>query len=520
MPKSTKTAGVIAGSIPGRKAGAARVAPAPAREPLDLTLRLRHGRSEPVDLQTLAADVAGGRRPALTRREWASRFGAAAADIDVVTRWARRAGVVVTGVDAARRAVHVTAPAGRLARLFRITRVRYRHGAHTWASHTGAIHVPRAIAAIVTGVTGFHLEPAASHAARAHAAAASPRAVSFTPQAIARHYGFPRRVNGRGQTIGVIALGGGFRPSDLSAFFTAAKLPRPRVTAVGVAGARNDASNPSGEVTGDIQLAGGLAPGARIAVYIAPNTEHGFVEAVSHAVHDRRRAPSVITISWGRNEMHWVRSTLRQFDEVLAEAAVLGVSVCCSSGDAGALADPLDRRPHVCFPGSSAYAIACGGTSLAPVRGGARRERPWANRRGASGGGVSALIARPPWQAGVVAPGTTGRARRLVPDVAANADPNSGYRVCFRGTWVTGAGTSAAAPLWAALIARINQIAAADGRRAGLITPRLYAGYRALVADGAIRPIASRPRQRPGWNRHTGLGVPHGSTLAAALARR
>lgn len=482
-------------------------------------MRLRHGGGESAgSVEALAAEVLAGRRGPLTRREWAARFGADAADIAAVRRWARAAGVVVTGVDAARRAVHVSAPAGRLARLFGVTRVRYRHGAHEWASHTGAIQLPRALAPLVTGVSGFHLEPAASHAARAHAASSSSRAVSYTAQRIARHYGFPRRADGRGQTIGVIALGGGFRPSDMSAYFTAMKLPRPRVTVVGVAGARNNPAAPSGEVTGDIQLAGGLAPGARIAVYLAPNTEHGFVEAVSHAVHDRRRAPAVITISWGRNEMHWVRSTLRQFEEVLAEAAVLGISVCCSSGDSGALADPLDRRAHVCFPGSSAYVIACGGTSLAPIRGRVARERPWANRHGASGGGVSALIARPAWQARIAGRDGAGPARRLVPDVAANADPDSGYRVCFRGAWVTGAGTSAAAPLWAALIARINQ---GRPRSAGLITPRLYGRYAALVACGAITPIPIRAgATRARWNPRTGLGVPHGSSLADALRRR
>jgi len=481
------------------------------REPLDLTLRLRHAA---VDLHAVAAAIARGSRAPMTRREFAARFGAAAADIEAVVAWARRAGVAVVQVDRTRRSVHVRAAAGRLARIFRVARVRYRRDGEVWDGYDGTISVPRALAASVTGVTGFDRQP--GHAARPLAATGSPaRSVSFTPQGIARHYGFPRRADGSGQTIGVIALGGAVLRSDIAAFFEEMRLPRPQVTVVGVAG-RAGGHAPSGEVTGDVQTAGGLAPGARIVVYMAPNTERGFLEAVSHAVHDRRRAPSVISISWGRNEMHWVRRTLRHFDDVLAEAAALGISVCCSSGDTGALADRFDRRPRVCFPASSRYVIACGGTSLARRHGLPVRERPWANRLGASGGGTSAVFPRPAWQQGVATGGVARR--RRVPDVAANADPDSGYRVCFEGRWVVGAGTSASAPVWAGLLARVNQM---RGTPAGLVTPLLYRRYRALVAGGAIRPIADRPGAgAPArWSVHTGLGVPGGARLASALAR-
>lgn len=433
----------------------------------------------------------------MTRRGWAAAFGASPADIEAVVRWVRRARLTLAAVEAPRRAVHVSGSAARLSRLFGVTTARPR-----------AIRLPRALATVVTCVTGFHLEPLASHTRTASTPA--PRA-GLTPQRIARHYSFPKGADGRGQTIAVIALGGGCRASDVTAYFDAMRLPRPRVSIIALGGAKNDPRNPSGEVTGDVQLAGGLAPGARIAVYLAPNTEHGFVEAVSRAVHDRRRSPSVISISWGRNEMHWVRRTLRHFDDVLAEAAALGISVCCSSGDSGVLADPLDWRPHVCFPASSEFAIACGGTSIA-----AGTERPWKNSRGASGSGTSALIARPAWQIGVVPRGGEGSGR-AIPDVAANADPRSGYRVCFRGAWVTGAGTSASAPLWAALIARLNQ---RRGTSAGLLSPFLYTNHRALAAGGALVPVGARGTRAPArWHAHTGLGVPNGTRLLTSLTR-
>jgi kumamolisin len=506
-------------------AGAMREPAGSRDDPLDLTLWLRPS-SE--DLAGVVAAVLQGRRAPLTREELAARFAAAPADREAVGRWARRERIRITAIDPVRRSVHVRAAAGHLARLFHVARVRYRRGGHAWSSRVGAVHLPAELAAAVRGIVGFDDRPLAGRDARPAAAttARSRPPLSFTPPQIARLYRFPRGLDGRGQTIGVIALGGGFLRSDLTAFFEHLRLPRPRFTTVEVCGAANAPGDPAdgaaGEVTGDIETIGALVPAARIVVYFAPNTERGFLEAVSHAVHDRRRAPSVISISWGRNEVHWDRRTLRLFDEVLAEAAALGISVCCSSGDDGAFADPPDRRPHVCFPASSPYAIACGGTSLVGTRPGRIRERAWSDRRGASGGGTSVVFRRPPWQSAPPMPSASGgRAGRCVPDVAANADPDSGYRVFFQGKWVVGAGTSAAAPVWAGLIARINQL---RGSAVGLITPLLYRNRHTLVRAGAIRPVEKSQRGGSSlnhfWNTHTGLGVPHGAKLAAALCRR
>jgi kumamolisin len=213
---------------------------------------------------------------------------------------------------------------------------------------------------------------------------------------------------------------------------------------------------------------------------------------------------------------------LEAFNHVLLEAAALGITVCCSSGDHGAFGDAHDRTPHVNFPASSPYALACGGTTLIGKRRAIEVERVWSNETGATGGGVSGVFKRPVWQHGSRVPTTAkGFAGRGVPDVAANADPLTGYRVCLNGKWGVGAGTSAAAPLWAGLVARINQ---ARNAPVGLMTPLLYKEYDRLRASGAIVSVTKGGdgvyRARSGWDACTGLGTPRGEKLTREVARK
>jgi kumamolisin len=489
-----------------------------SRAPLTLTLRVRPLRPHAL---ALVSDVVEGRRAPLSHDDFQNRFGANPDDVALVHRWAQREGLTVLRRDPARRAVDVRGPASRLAALFGAELVRYGAGDASWLSRVGTLRLPAELRPSVVGVYGFDQCPMTRHDAMPLAVAPKRGAGrGFTAPELAGWYAYPE-ADGTGQTVGVIALGGGYHESDLRAYFTGLKLPHPRFTAVSVLGARNNPNGRSrqmdGEVGGDIQTVGALVPGAHVVVYFAPNTERGFMAAVAHAVHDQKWKPSVLSISWGRNEVHWSRRLLRLFDEVLMEAALLGITVCCSSGDTGELADSQDHTPHVCFPASSPWVVACGGTSLAGRRAGRIVECVWSDQAGASGSGSSVLCARPRWQ---------GRSRkashvgRRLPDVSANADPESPYRVYINGAWHVGAGTSAAAPMWAGLMARLNQL---RGDRIGLLTPALYKHAAALVTRRALRRVpASRGRRVPagtGWAPHTGLGVPHGRLLVDALAR-
>jgi kumamolisin len=268
-----------------------------------------------------------------------------------------------------------------------------------------------------------------------------------------------------------------------------------------------------------------VAPQASIAVYFAPNTDAGFLDAVTTAIHDTVNKPSVISISWGGPESSWTQQALTGFDSAFQAAAALGITVCIASGDNGSSDGVTDGGNHVDFPASSPHALACGGTSLAASGGAITSETVWNDALlggnvgdGAGGGGVSTVFALPVWQEGLqttlTAGGTAALAMRGVPDVCGDADPVTGYQIRIDGTDTVIGGTSAVAPLWAGLIARIN---AANGSPVGFINPTLYATPAALndITQGNNGSFAASI----GWDACTGLGSPNGTKIAALFAQ-
>jgi kumamolisin len=274
-----------------------------------------------------------------------------------------------------------------------------------------------------------------------------------------------------------------------------------------------------GEVMLDIEVAGAVAPGAKIVVYFAPNTDAGFLNAITTAAHDTKNKPSVISISWGGPEASWTPQSLAAFDSAFQAAAVLGVTVLAASGDDGASDGLNDGAKHVDFPASSPHATACGGTRLTAANGSISGEQVWNDGAGggAGGGGVSVAFEAPSWQQGLKATPKGGAAsalaKRGVPDVAGDADPQSGYEIRVDGQTSVIGGTSAVAPLWAGLIAIVN---ANKGARAGFVNPALYND------PAALRDITTGDnggfQASAGWDACTGLGSPKGSAVATALA--
>jgi kumamolisin len=290
------------------------------------------------------------------------------------------------------------------------------------------------------------------------------------------------------------------------------------VIAVGVAGGSNQpGSDADAEVTLDIEVAGALAPGASLVVYFAPNTDQGFYEAISQAAHDTAHKISVMSISWGGPEDGWSAAARDAMQSALEDAAALGVSVTVAAGDSGSSDGESDGKPHVDFPASSPYALGCGGTRLIASAGAIASEVVWnetAADEGATGGGVSEVFALPAWQQGSAVPkAPNGTAGRGVPDVAGNADPLTGYQVLLHGESQVIGGTSAVAPLWAALIARCQQqLGAAPGD--------LHAAFY-RIGEAAFRDITQGNNGAwsagAGWDPCTGLGSPRGVALLSAL---
>jgi len=407
---------------------------------------------------------------------------------------------------------------------------------------TGSLSVPAQLSGIITAVVGLDDRPAArpqfrrppAFGSRAEAedetGGADPavKAGPLTAPQVACFYQFPAGTDGTGQTVAIIELGGGFTQSDLSTYFSGLGLAVPSVTAVGVDGSANSpGQDADGEVELDIQVVGGVAPGAAQVVYFGPNTDQGFIDAISDAVHGAP-TPIAVSISWGMSEDQWSQQSRAAMDSVFADAAALGVTVTVAAGDNGASDDPGGQNSvHCDFPASSPNALACGGTKLVgnTTSYAISSEVVWnelSSNEGAGGGGVSDTFPLPAYQqsAGVPASANGGGSGRGVPDVAGNADPVTGYLVVVGGRQQPIGGTSAVAPLWAGLIARLAQ---ASGKRFGLFQPLLYNGVTAGVAAPGFNDIVSGSNGAyhagPGWDACTGLGSPDGTALLARLSQ-
>ncbi len=340
---------------------------------------------------------------------------------------------------------------------------------------------------------------------------------------IAKLYDFPTESDGRGETIGLIELGGGYSDLDLAAYFARLNLSKPKITSVSVQGARNQpGTEADAQVTLDIEVVGAVAPGAHIVAYFAPNTNSGFIDAVNVAVHDAANRPSVLCISWGSPESEWSPAMMSELNDTFKTASMLGVTVVTAAGDRGVTDGIEDGEGHIDFPASSPFVLAVGGTHLVSSEGKITSEVVWNDRPGgATGGGSSAVFPRPDWQSGVKVPARKdGKTGRGIPDIAANAAPESGYLVYIHGQPTQVGGTSASGPLWAGLITLINQ---GLGRKVGYINPLLY---NKLGPDGVLRDIIEGDNGAdgvkgytagPGWDACTGWGSPSGRKLLAAF---
>jgi kumamolisin len=437
--------------------------------------------------------------------------------------------------SAAERSVVLRGSLGDLLAAFPAELQLYHHSSGTYRGRQGEIQIPERLSGIVTGVFGFdtrrkHRSP---HKRKLMAAAGPGGGQGVAATDFAKRYHFPtqfqgRSLDGSGQTIAIIELGGGFRASDLKVFFHEINTPVPDVVSVSVDHAGNDpttADSDDGEVMLDIEVAGAVAPKARIAVYFAPNNgDQGFIDAISAAVHDSQRKPGVISISWGGPEDSTDQQGIKQFHDIFVAAASMGITICVAAGDHGtADLDALhwDNKIHVDHPSVDDLVLSCGGTQIDSgtdvvwndgtpfdkhVQGGGG----WAG-----GGGISEIFGVPAYQTGAGLPTSivTGKPGRGVPDIAMSA---TNYFTRVDRLEGPSGGTSAVAPLMAALVALLNQ---AKQKHVGFLNPFLYANvakgvvHDVTVGTNAIKNTVKGYNAGPGWDACTGLGTPDGTAI-------
>jgi kumamolisin len=489
-------------------------------EKMQVTVIVR--RHAPQDFQQRVAAHASGRHSGayLTRAQFANRYGATASDLAAVRAFAASYGLAVLEEHAARRTLLLSGSAAQFSKAFDVKLHRMAYPGGSYRGRVGAVTVPAELEGIIEAVLGLDDRPQAKTHFRLQTAGAkrhpkAPTPMSYQPPQVAALYAFPAGT-GQGQYVGLIELGGGFVVADLDTYFASLSIAPPQVTAVSVDQATNsptgDADGPDGEVMLDIEMVGALAPGASIAVYFAPNTDAGFLDAITTAIHETANQPDIISISWGGAESTWTAQAMTAMDEAFQDAATLGITVCVASGDSGS-SDGEGSGDQVDFPASSPHVLACGGTSLRGTQTTIQSEVVWndGSSGGASGGGVSGFFATPSWQTGLSADRkgvSSPLAMRGVPDVSGDADPDTGYAVRIDGEDTVIGGTSAVAPLWAALIARVNQ---SSGKSAGLVNPQLYGNPQALrdITSGNNGDFEATI----GWDACTGLGSPNGTLL-------
>ena len=495
---------------------------------MTLALRPRSDTACPSAMEV--GQLAISSRSHFSRAQLGELRGAHPDDLAAVESWAAGAGLTVGDSRPGLRLLSVFGPAARLEEEFGVALEVQELAQGSVRVARGEARLPAPLVEPVVAVLGLDQRPVARPNTRrlplprppGPLAQAAP--LSFEPPVVAEIYQYPQGASAAGQCIGLIELGGGFQPTDLSSYFGALSLPVPVVAVVPVAGGGNrptgSPDGPDGEVTLDLEVAGSMAPGARLAAYFAPNTDQGFLEAISAAIHDEFNRPAVISISWGGPEANWSRATITAFEQAFQDAALVGVTVCVASGDNGSSDGLSDGLAHVDFPAASPHVLACGGTRLLAQGREILSEVVWNDLPlgGATGGGVSAIFPLPTWQqaAGVPPSVNPGRFRgRGLPDVAGDADPQTGYRVLVDGESAVFGGTSAVAPLWAALLARC---AAALGRDLGYLNPILY---QTLAARGVTSDITKGNdgfySAAVGWDACSGWGSPVGQGLLAAL---
>ena len=451
----------------------------------------------------------------LSRKDYRENYAASQKDADKVEAFAHAHGLTTVEVSLPRRSVVLKGTLRDLETAFNTSVQKVNN----FRAPSAEVKVPESLSNIITGVFGLDNRPVARpmfQVAKKNSKIVShaQSSQSFYPNQLAKIYGFPARVSGKGECIGIIELGGGFRQKDITNYFKSLKIAAPAVKAISIDGATNSpttADGADGEVMLDIEVAGAVANQALIAVYFAPNSDKGFLDAITTAIHDTNNKPSVISISWGAAEVNWTTQALDNFNEAFKTAAALGVTICVAAGDSGSRDGETDGKVHVDFPASSPYALACGGTRLQVSNNKISSETVWNDSAdSASGGGISTHFPLPDYQAKTNVPLEidTGFKGRGLPDVAGNADPNSGYNVLVDGQKLVIGGTSAVAPLMAGLVALFNQ---QFKKPLGFIHPQIYANPALCrdITEGNNKTTSANTGYvaGPGWDACTGWGV-------------
>jgi len=529
----TDTHVVLSGSERPRKHDAERISDVDPAAAVEVTVTVR-GPDLP--------QVAPGK--SMSREELERSYSASQADMDAVAGGLVGYGLEVLDSAPSVRSLRVRGSAAQMQAAFRANLGIYRHDGHEYRGREGSLEIPAGLEGIVTGVFGLDQRRVARRVPGIPPTQEPAEAVAqgaLSPADLEERYRFPAG-EAEGQTVAIAEFGGAYFPGDLTTFCRQQGRAEPTVRQVGLGvpvlteqqvmalppTQREQVLGEAGEVNMDVQIVAGLCPAADIVVYFATWDQKGWIDLLNDVVRGVPAGAVAVSVSWGLSEdsTDFSPAARRIIDHRLQAAALLGVTVCVSAGDDGSGDQLDDGRAHVNFPACSPHVLAVGGTQLEGDSEVVWWQTPGRRRDGggSTGGGVSRVFPQPSWQTVEVRPpdgsGVTGR---IIPDIAALAGPPY-YQLVLLGRAAPNGGTSAAAPLWAALIAR--SAAALNPPRAPVfLAPLLYGagpdGH--PLGTSVCRDITSgnNTSTPPGWgfsagpgfDAVSGWGVPDGPPL-------
>jgi kumamolisin len=525
----------LPGSRRPMKQGVRRIRDVNPHDSIEITVALRGPKLPDADALN---------QPPLSREEFKQRYSASEDDAKKVAAQLQSYGLKVEETSLVKRSLTVRGNAAQIEAAFQ-PQLGIYHDAEQgdFRGRAHVIRVPQQLDGLITGVFGLDERRVAR---RKSGAGDATGATPLTPADIERRYAFPPG-DGAGQVIGIAEFGGGYFPDDVAAFCNKYEraVPSVAVEPVGLQALtpaqirrlppqrRNDELGASTEVMMDIEIIAALCPASSIVVYFAPFTQKGWVDLIGKVVAGEPASCSILSVSWGLAEdsQDWSEAARTAINDALKSAALQGITVCVASGDDGSGDQMADGRAHVDFPSCSPSVLSVGGTMLSSSTEVVWWEAPGQrtpNGGGATGGGVSVFLPRPSWQTIEVRSLNAGSIDgRVIPDVAAVAGAPF-YDLIFQGQDAPNGGTSASAPVWAALLARVNA-ALPPGQRPRFLTPILYGRgpdgrpVGASVCGDITRGDNTSPDPGSGYEAGAGFdavsgwGVPRGEALVTAL---
>jgi kumamolisin len=521
-------------------------------KPMEVSVMLKSKATE-LKTQRTMDRIAQGRQAPLNDTQMAEQFGPSKESIDSITKFAQENNLKVSEINPASGRAVLSGTTGQMSEAFKTRLTEFEHPSGvTFHGREGSLSVPLELTKHVVAILGMDNRPQAKSYIVKFAGpvpegpkdgpitpppdapagppkpppGTDPRAVrGFMPQDVANAYNFPTESMGKGQGVAIIELGGGIDLADNAKYYEEHGLPQPsKINVIEIGGAKNAPGGAAdGEVLLDSQVIGAIAPEATQNLIFAPNSEKGFIDAITRSTFpEAGETPnSSISISWGQNEEGWSKQAIDGMNAAFKKALLKGISIFAASGDDGAQDNAATRGKLLTdYPASDPQVTGSGGTRLeVGSNGKMSRETVWNNHRpnDAGGGGISQVFPPQDFQKDAKIPNhaTTGQPGRGVPDIAGNADPVTGYRIRVGGFESLTGGTSAVSPLYSALMMRIN--GALDKPFSTPLNQWLYKNANSGIFNDVTIGDNNGYKAGPGWDAATGLGSIDGTKMLNAI---